>query len=144
MRFVKISTDDLIKIRKLYEGLMSHACHGLFFREGLELGQEYSESATESGGEYFSAIKNILKFRGWVKDISFNRKNIIVEGSAESNPDHDVETCHRLRGILHKVIEIHYLRKIKTIETECESLGNERCIFNYEFVEIEDEIGEEL
>ena len=37
MKFVKLSQSEFEEIRKLYEGVMSQACYGLFFREGMIL-----------------------------------------------------------------------------------------------------------
>ena len=39
-RLVKISQEELDSVRKLYESVMSYACHGLFFREGMVLADE--------------------------------------------------------------------------------------------------------
>ena len=38
-RFVKISQNEFVSVRKLYESVMSYACHGLFFREGMVLAE---------------------------------------------------------------------------------------------------------
>jgi hypothetical protein len=45
MKFVKLSQSEYEAIRKLYEGVMSQACYGLFFREGMILGDEVSKIA---------------------------------------------------------------------------------------------------
>jgi len=135
MRFVKISSKELVKIRELYEGLMSYACYGLFFREGVVIGEEFAEAVKESGEEYFKAMKNVLEHRGWASEVSFEDGKVTIKDSAEVEPGSESETCHRLRGILQKVLEIHHGKKIRCTEKECKSTGGERCVFIYEFID---------
>ena len=132
MRFVKISCMDMYKMRKLYESLMSQACHGLLFREGLILGAEYVDAAKASGDEYLTAVRKVLEYRGWVQEVDFKKDRVIVKGSAEAHKEDESESCHRLRGILQKVLEHHHGGRAKVSEIECESIGNKRCIFQYE------------
>jgi predicted hydrocarbon binding protein len=135
MRFIKVTKDELAKIRRLYEGLMGHASHGLFFREGLVIGEEFSSAAIYSGEEYFSAIKKLMKYRGWVEEIEFEDEKVIVKGSAEVFSGSESETCHKMRGIIQKIIEGYHGKKARCTEIECESLGSESCIFNIEFID---------
>jgi len=132
MRFVKISNVELIKIRKLYEGLMSYACYGLFFREGLAIGEEFVNTVIDSGEEYFKAVKNVLEHRGWAKEVTFKNEKIFVKESAEAEPGCKSPTCHILRGILQKVMEEHYGKKIRCTEEKCRSVEGDKCVFKYE------------
>jgi predicted hydrocarbon binding protein len=135
MRFIKITRDELAKIRILYESLMGHASHGLFCREGLAIGEEFSTAAIYSGEEYFSTIKKLLKYRGWVEDIDFSEDIVIVKGSAEVSKGSEVETCHKLRGILQRVLEGYHGKKVRCTELECESTDGEQCAFSIEFID---------
>ncbi|MFQ5553244.1 MAG: hypothetical protein ACE5EW_05960, partial [Thermoplasmata archaeon] len=69
MRFVKISQPEIEAVRQLYESVMSYACHGLFFREGLSLGRDIAEMAAK-GEDFFDACRRILIARGWAEDIT--------------------------------------------------------------------------
>jgi predicted hydrocarbon binding protein len=131
MRWVRVSQVELAKIRELYEGVMSHACHGLFFREGAVLGVDLAEEASHSGGEYFIAAGNILKERGWVEGIEFTEDFVTVSGSVEVSQS-DIPTCHRLRGILRSIYEKRRGVRVKCTEEECMSTGKPRCRFHVE------------
>lgn len=135
MRFIKITRNELDKVRRLYESLMGHASHGLFFREGLAIGEEFSTAAIYSGEEYFSTIKKLLKYRGWVEEIDFSEDIVTVKGSAEVSQGSEVETCHKLRGILQKVLEGYHGRKVRCTELECESTEGDQCTFSIEFID---------
>ncbi len=134
MRFVKVSQDEIAKIRNLYEGVMSYASHGLFYREGLFLGEEMAKIAEKTPDEFIHVISNVLVGRGWVDSISFENDRIIVKGCIEVSKDDGtgLETCHRLRGILSKVLEIFMQQQVRIVETECETLGAENCVFKIE------------
>lgn len=133
MRFVKISQDEISKIRNLYEGVMSYASHGLFYREGLYLGEGITKIADRTPDEFIHVVTNVLVGRGWAEKISFESDRIIVEGSIEVTEDGmGMETCHRMRGILSKVCEIFMKQNVRVIEVKCQSLGNENCVFMIE------------
>ena len=134
MRFIKISNSELVRIRKMYEGLMAKACNGLFFREGLAIGEEFAEVAMKSDEDFFSTIKEMLKYRGWISEINFEDGKITVKGSAEVQSGTESETCHRLRGILQKIIEEHNGLRARFTEEKCESLGSPNCVFTYIFL----------
>ena len=110
---------------------MSYASHGLFYREGLYLGEEMSKIAEKTPDEFIHVISNVLVGRGWVDSIVFENDRIVVRGCIEVTEDDGtgLQTCHRMRGILSKIIEIFMQQKVKIIETECESLGHECCVF---------------
>ena len=133
MRLIKVSKAELLRISKLYKSLMSTECHGLFFREGLVIGEEISNVAIGGDEGFFKDVKEILVSRGWLTDITFEEAKVVVKGSAEIDEETDIETCHRLRGIVQKVLEVHHMKKVKITEVSCESLGAEQCIFNCEF-----------
>lgn len=133
MRFVKISQSEISKIRNLYEGVMSYASHGLFFREGLYMGEEISRIANKTPDEFIQVVSNILVGRGWVEKITFESDRIVLKGCIEVSQDvSDMETCHRMRGILSRICEIFMNQKVSCVEVECESLGDENCVFTIE------------
>ncbi|MFQ6012791.1 MAG: V4R domain-containing protein [Thermoplasmata archaeon] len=131
MRFVKISQPEIEAVRQLYESVMSHACHGLFFREGLSLGGDIAEMAAK-GEDFFDACRRILIARGWAEDITFGEKEVKVSGSIEATPDAGGATCHRLKGILSRVLETDGSARVTLTETKCASNGDSGCVFKIE------------
>src|SRR2546427_715516 len=83
---------------------MSYACHGLFFREGMVLAEEVTKNLA-LGEDPLEFGKEVILERGWAEDVSFTDSGARVRGSIEAMPGGDVETCHRLRGILSKLLE---------------------------------------
>jgi predicted hydrocarbon binding protein len=134
VRYIKISQDELIAIRKLYESMMSSACHGLFFREGRIIGNEISVLAMENEEKFFEKAGEELKSRGWVKEIEFNDKNVVVKGSVEAAESPE-PTCHRLRGIIRHLYEVNQKGRMHCIEEKCEGMGDQNCIFKIELIE---------
>ena len=132
MKFVKLSQAEYEQIRKLYEGVMSQACYGLFFREGMILGDEIAKIAQQEPGKYFEICQNLLRARGWVDNIVFQESTAVAEGSIESGEGNGAATCHRLRGIVRKVYEAQTHRKLHCEEIECVSKGDKRCVFRTE------------
>jgi predicted hydrocarbon binding protein len=128
MRWVKVSQEELAKIKDLYEGVMSHACHGLFFREGAVLGADLADEGLHDRNRYFPTVADMLKSRGWVEDIQFSDKAITARGSVEVVQS-DIPTCHRLRGIIREVYERYRGTRVNCTEEECASLGKDHCKF---------------
>jgi predicted hydrocarbon binding protein len=131
MKFVKLSQSEFEQIRKLYEGVMSQACYGLFFREGMLLGDEMAKIAAQEPEKYFEVCANLLRARGWVDNIVFQESTAVAEGSIESGQA-DSATCHRLRGIVRKVYEAQTHRRLHCEEIECVSKGDKHCVFKLE------------
>ncbi|MFQ5909424.1 MAG: V4R domain-containing protein [Thermoplasmata archaeon] len=129
MKFVKISQDELTRVRQLYESIMSYACHGLFFCEGILYGAEIAKIAKMSEDTYFDVVAKIMKARGWIDTIEFRDDEAIIKGSVEVGSDDDTETCHRIRGIISSVYEEHLGQKVRCTETSCESTGKSSCVF---------------
>lgn len=130
-RLVKISQEELDSVRKLYESVMSYACHGLFFREGMVLGEEFVKSLSPSQDPLVAGRQMIMD-RGWAEDVLFTDRGAKVQGSIEVSPGSDVETCHRIRGILSKVLEAKAKRRVRLNEVECVSTGAKECVFERE------------
>lgn len=133
MRYVKISQKELDEQRKLYESVMSNACHGLFFREGIVFGPEMTSRAEVDKDHFFDKVKETLIERGWVEDITFNGNDITVKGSIEASTS-DTATCHRLRGILRHIYQAYTSERLHCSETQCASTGGEACIFKIESI----------
>jgi len=131
LRFVKISQSEINSVLKLYEGVMSYACHGLFYREGEALGDRLAELC-RGGGDMLECAKKILIARGWVEDIEFGDEEIKVRGSVEVADGSESETCHRLRGILSRLYQTARRKEVRFIEVECCSTGGKVCIFRPE------------
>ncbi len=136
MRTIRISRDELLEIRKIYESVMSYACYGLFFREGEVLGRNMAEIAMKSSGgekeKYFEVIGNLLGGRGWVEKAEFSDDTVIVKGSIEVEEGRGIPTCHILKGIIKSIYETFYNEIFSCEEVECESKGDERCVFKVE------------
>lgn len=131
MRYVKLNQDEVHKIRDLYEGVMSHACHGLFFKEGSVVGSDMAEEALKERGKFYQRAGDILKERGWVDEITFRDGEVIAKGSIEVAPS-DIPTCHRLRGILREFYERFKGARVKCTEESCQSVGQPDCRFRIE------------
>jgi predicted hydrocarbon binding protein len=132
MRFVKISQEEILATRKLYESVMSYACHGLFHREGKAVGRGVADIALKNPSEYFETTKNILVGRGWVQEMVFDGTTVTARGSIEVVPGSDTETCHRLQGILAMIYEAERGERLVCVEEECESTGADKCLFRIE------------
>jgi len=131
MRFVKISQTEVSSILRLYEGVMSYACHGLFFREGEALGDQLAELCKGSG-DILDGARKILVARGWVEDVVFDDEEIRVKGSIEADKENESPSCHRLRGILSRLRSINDRKDARLVEVECASSGSEECVFKSE------------
>jgi predicted hydrocarbon binding protein len=131
MRYVKIDQAELRQILELYEGVMSHACHGLFFKEGSVIGTDMAEEALKDRTQFFERASALLKERGWVEEVKFSDAEAIVKGSIEVGPS-DIPTCHRLRGILREFYERFKGGRVKCTEEMCASTGQPECRFRIE------------
>lgn len=127
-RHVMISQEELKDIRELYEGVMSHASHGLFFKEGSIIGIGIASIANRERATYFETCRRVLRDKNWVKDVEFGTDTVTASGSIEASRG-DSPTCHRLRGIIRKIYEVYMDKRIYCQETECESTGRDRCQF---------------
>lgn len=130
-RYVKLNQSELHRVKELYEGVMSHACHGLFFKEGSVVGADMAEEALKDRSKYFQRAAEILKERGWIEEIQFKDGEAIVKGSIEASPS-DIPTCHRLRGILREFYERFKGSRVKCTEEMCASMGGSECRFRIE------------
>jgi len=130
-RFVKLSQSEFVSIRKLYESVMSYACHGLFYREGIALADEIAREV-EQDTDLLPAARKALISRGWAEDIQFSEGEVRVRGSIEASPGTGSETCHRLRGILSRLFEISTKERCRLAEVECVSAGSAECLFSKE------------
>ena len=131
MRYVKLNQSELHRIMELYEGVMSHACHGLFFKEGSVVGADMAEEALKDRAHYYQRASEILRERGWIEEISFRDGEVVVKGSIEVFPS-DIPTCHRLRGILREFYERFKGSRVKCTEEMCASVGQAECRFHIE------------
>ncbi len=130
-RLVKISQQELDSVRKLYESVMSYACQGLFFREGMVLADEIVKGVGADKDPLVAGRAAILE-RGWAEDVLFTDAGARVRGSIEVSPGSGMETCHRLRGILSKVLEAKTKQRVRLAEVECVSTGAKECVFERE------------
>jgi predicted hydrocarbon binding protein len=131
MRYVKLNQSDLHRIQELYEGVMSHACHGLFFKEGSVIGSDMAQEALKDRPHFYERAGQALKERGWIEEVNFSDTEVIVKGSIEVSPS-DIPTCHRLRGILREFYERFKGGRVKCTEEMCASTGNAECRFRIE------------
>ncbi len=131
MRSVKIDQGELRQIKELYEGVMSHACHGLFFKEGSVIGSAMAEEALKDRSRFFERAGHLLQERGWVEEIRFSEHEVVAKGSIEVAPS-DIPTCHRLRGMLREFYERFKGGRVKCTEEMCASTGHPECRFHIE------------
>lgn len=130
-RYVKLSQDELHKVKELYEGVMSHACHGLFFKEGSVVGADMADEVLKDRAHFAERAEHILKERGWIEEMTFKDNEVLVKGSIEVSPS-DIPTCHRLRGILREFYERFKGSRVKCTEEACASVGEPVCRFRIE------------
>lgn len=128
MRFIRISQRELEDIRRLYESVMSKASHGLFYREGVTMGKQISDMASEDMDKYLETAGRLIKGRGWVEDIRFNGSSVKAMGSIEATKASE-PTCHKLRGMIYSVVEKVSERKFICLEEQCISIGDPYCEF---------------
>ena len=129
MRFVRISQKELEDLRHLYESVMSHASHGLFYREGETIGRELVGMADSNSETFLETASRLIKGRGWVEELVFSETRVIAKGSIEGSPGTSEATCHRLRGMIHVIMEKHTGKKLLCLEDKCLSLGDNQCEF---------------
>src|SRR5256712_4660903 len=98
-RFVKVSQQELDSVRKLYESVMSYACHGLFFREGMVLAEEVTKSLA-LGEDPLDVGKKVILERGWAEEVSFTASGARQRGAIAAMPGGYVEPWHRVRAIV--------------------------------------------
>jgi len=110
---------------------MSYACHGLFFREGMVLAEELLKSLGPNQDPFVAGRQAILE-RGWAEDVLFTDTGARVRGSIEVSPGSEMETCHRLRGILSKFYEAKTKQRVRLTEVDCVSTGGKECVFERE------------
>jgi len=133
LRTVRISKEELLQIRRIYENVMSYACYGLFFKEGEVLGESIANFALESSkgdrDKYFSVVSNLISGRGWAEKIEFSDSQVVVEGSIEVEEGAGVPTCHLMRGMMKKIYETIDKERYTCEEEKCVSKGDDKCVF---------------
>ena len=132
MRFIKLSQKESKDIQELYESVMAAASNGLFYREGLIIGEEIARIASqESEEDYFESCNKLLKAKGWVEEVKFEDSVVNVTESFESleAKGSDRPTCHMLRGVVNKIYEGYTHKRMHCEEVECASKGDEQCVF---------------
>jgi predicted hydrocarbon binding protein len=129
MRYILISEEELNQIKDLYEGVLSHAAQGLFYREGILIGNSISRE-TGSGPDRLSAAMKEITRRRWATSMTLDSDagKVTVNGSAEVCSCEE-PTCHRMRGILSALFERQLCKKVLCREVECRSTGAKNCIF---------------
>jgi len=128
VRYVRVSQNEFASVRKLYESVMSYACHGQFFREGVALADE-SVHENQAGPHLLSPDTQHQVSRGRDQDTMFTETGARVRGSTEASPAAQIQTCHRLRGILSRLVELSTRRRLRFSEVECMSAGASECVF---------------
>ncbi len=126
MSEIKLSKEELIRIKDVYRSIMSYASIGLFFRSGEIIGEIISKDISRD--KYFEEVAKKLVEKGWVKEIEFSDESVKTKGSAEVH-ESSAPTCHMLRGIIRKIYEKYYETIVNVEEVKCESLGDPYCLF---------------
>ena len=67
-----------------------------------------------------------------MRGTTFTDSGTRVRGSIEAMPGADMETCHRLRGLLSKLLEAKTKQRVRLAEVECISTGGRECVFERE------------
>jgi len=127
MKELKLTKKEVLEIKRVLQEIMSYASTGIFYRSGEVLGKMMAENIKREN--YFEELRKKLKEEGWVEEIEFKEEIVIAKGSIEVHPS-KIASCDILRGIIRGIYENYYKTIIKVEETECESLGDEFCVFN--------------
>jgi len=131
MSEIKLTKEELVKIKALYRSIMAYAAIGLFVKNGEIIAETLLKEVNRNA--YFEDFRRILKERGWVKEIEFSKDEVKVKGSIETT-EAKAPTCHILRGIIRKIYEEYYETIVSVEEVKCESKGDEYCLFKIDMV----------
>ncbi len=126
MTEIKLTKEELVKIKEVYKGIMSYASIGLFFRSGEIIGEIMARDVPRE--DFFNKMGEILKEKGWVEDVEFTEEYVKTKGSAEVH-ESNAPTCNMLRGIIRKIYEKYYGTIVNVEEEKCESKGDPYCLF---------------
>ncbi len=122
MRYVKISEEEMKKTRKIYDEVLSGTASTLLFNVGYVIGKEIVKEVKDET-DFFKKASELMKERGWVKDVVFKERNAAVTDPAEGNK------CDRLRGIISAVYETYYNQQVY-----CTRIKGRGCAFKVEFL----------
>ncbi len=111
MRYVKISEAEMRKTRNVYDEVLSGTAPTLLFSVGHIIGKEIVKEV-KGEKDFFKKASEILKERGWVKDIVFGKKKVNVIRPAEG------VKCDRLRGIITAVYEKYYNQEVYCVKAK--------------------------
>jgi len=131
MNEVKLTKEELIKMKEVYRSIMAYASIGLFLKNGEIIAEVLMKEVNRD--KYFEDFGRVLKERGWVDDIEFSEEEVKVKGSIEVT-ESKAPTCHILRGIIRKIYEVYYETLVSVEEQKCESMGDEYCLFKISMV----------
>ena len=134
MKFVKLSQTEYEEIRKLYEGVMSQACYGLFFREGMILGEDIAKIAMQEPALVETRQGDIVALMRTANAGDHLYMTRSADDGVTWAPPSDIPTCHRLRGIVRKVYETRGHRRLHCEEIECMGRGDKHCVFKIESI----------
>jgi predicted hydrocarbon binding protein len=127
-RRIQLSQHELQDIKEIYQSVMNLAANGLFFRAGQVLGHGVAKRAENRGGNFLSAVADILVEEGWASSAELDREQVKVEDCIEARKGDD-RSCNILRGVLAEVYAQHYETKLFCHEVECAGSGAPRCTF---------------
>lgn len=122
MRYVKIYEEEMKKTRNVYDEVLSGTASALLFNVGYVIGKEIVKEI-KGEKDFFKKASELLKERGWVKDIVFENKKVNIVKPVEGNK------CERLRGIITVVYETYCKQRVY-----CTMIKGRGCAFKVEFV----------
>jgi predicted hydrocarbon binding protein len=127
---VPLTGEDVRALRRMLEGVMTLASHGILFRFGQLMAESVVADARARGGPLEATALLVLEERGWVAGAQAFPQRVKVSGSIEVDPEagSGEPTCHILRGMIQRAVEAsrgpHAVR-----EVECASAGAAACVF---------------
>jgi len=125
-----ISRDELIRFKNLHKSILGKASSGMFYSLGQIIGKDMFMEIKE-GENFFSEVERLLKEKKLIEGISFEKMRVDISGSIEVG-SFDHPNCDIIRGILVALFEKHFKKRLYCNETECESTGSEKCVFEIE------------
>lgn len=124
----------------------SHVAETILSQMGNEIGRvtfDYSREVIKSEADLGPVLDNVLANRGWGRCTDFEKqardgKTIYTVRTRGSPLSHErtsaISTCHLVGGIVSGYLEAYLNKKAQSyVERECESRGNQSCIFETTF-----------
>jgi predicted hydrocarbon binding protein len=145
-RVVILGAGTMVELQKGAEEIIGDESSAVFFESGIRAGKECAEALTEEWDERdldlvkrFNPLINSLGI-GRVKEFNIDQEQLkghySIENSfiADTYGSSDKPVCHFICGFISGLLEEILNTNMTCEETQCLSMGDPRCEFNFEKV----------